>query len=98
MAQVLFNVLCDAGWNRTLAEGLKGRCEHGLGRLAWNYYTFFQIDSCCKTLELVTGDFPNVILALMTLGLWTIIHNGSIPNCDISLFHRRQLDDTNRVQ
>jgi hypothetical protein len=44
MTQALFNVLCDAGWNRALAEGLKGGCEHRLGRLAWNYYTLFQID------------------------------------------------------
>jgi hypothetical protein len=26
MTQALFNVLCDVGWNRTLAEGLKGGC------------------------------------------------------------------------
>jgi hypothetical protein len=62
MTQALFNVLCDAGWNRTLAEGLEGRCEHRLGRLAWNYYTLFQIDFLLqKHSDWFTGDFPDVI-------------------------------------
>ena len=87
MTQALFNVLCDAGWNRTLAEGLKGRCEHWLGRLAWNYYTLFQIDFLLQNIR--TGYWRlSVILyePWWALGFWWWFSTGLFPTVIVVWF------------